>query len=119
MKMSICLAVVMMWSGFARAETDASKMLGRVGKSVFQVLTADEGGTVFGAGTGFLVSHEGFAVTNFHVIQGAFSAKARVFTGRGQIDVPVELWAFDPDLDLALLKLPNDGVARASMVPRH
>ncbi|MDR0463218.1 MAG: serine protease [Pseudomonadales bacterium] len=53
-------------------------------------------------GTAFMIS-PGFAITNFHVILDVEDP----FVNNYDQPYSVQLWAFDSDLDLALLKLPR------------
>lgn len=77
--------------------------------AVFQVRTdADERG-VYATGTGFFINDEGFAVTNFHVVQGATGAKVIIDANTEPADV--ELWCVDPTMDLALLKVATTPAA--------
>ena len=63
---------------------------------------ADEG-TPSGNASGFFISADGLAVTNYHSIDGAISATATLSTGEV---FPVEsvVW-YDPDMDLAVLRI--------------
>jgi S1-C subfamily serine protease len=54
-------------------------------------------------GSGFLISSDGVAVTNFHVIDGAFRAEAQL--GDGRLYQVTAVRAFDRDLDVAVLQL--------------
>ncbi len=72
-------------------------------KAVFQLNVKDASKSIFAHGTGFVVSKDGYAVTNYHVVQGATGGVA-VFEGSNS-DVPVELWAAEPAYDLAIVKL--------------
>jgi serine protease Do len=67
--------------------------------------------TPSGKGSGFILNDEGYAVTNFHVIEGETRISAIFYqntpTGlvRRRID-NVEIVALNPFVDLALIKLP-------------
>jgi S1-C subfamily serine protease len=78
--------------------------------AVVPLLIEDAAGNVRGRGTAFLVSADGFLLTNHHVTKGAHAASVllgRDDDGDGE-RVPVELWAIRADLDLALLRLAPD-----------
>ncbi|MGE3303794.1 MAG: S1C family serine protease [Hyphomonadaceae bacterium] len=60
-----------------------------------------------GAGSGVIVAHDGYALTNNHVIQGAERVDAVLHDG---LVVAAEVVGADPDTDLALLRL--HGAAR-------
>lgn len=70
-------------------------------------LEVPEGGNWLGCGSGFVVTSDGYVVTNHHVIEeGPGWADVRSSSGSlGRASVV----ASDPELDLALLKLPDDG----------
>ena len=55
-----------------------------------------------GAGSGVIVSGDGYALTNNHVIKGAARVEAMLHDGEV---VPAEIVGADPDTDLALLRL--------------
>jgi S1-C subfamily serine protease len=58
-----------------------------------------------GEGSGFLVSPEGLALTNAHVVAGAVEVHARMYDGTR---VPVQVLGVDADTDIALIALPSD-----------
>ncbi|KAK9801377.1 hypothetical protein WJX73_003060 [Symbiochloris irregularis] len=55
-----------------------------------------------GSGSGFLWDSEGHVVTNYHVVQGARSAKITLFNNQ---TFDAELKGSEPDKDLAVLKI--------------
>ena len=70
-------------------------------------LEVPEGGDWIGCGSGFIVTSDGYVVTNHHVISEgpgwADVRNASGFIGRASVV------ASDPELDIALLKLLDDG----------
>ena len=56
-----------------------------------------------GQGTGFLISRDGFALTNHHVIENASVIKVRV--GEERQEYEAEVVGSDPSTDVALIKL--------------
>jgi len=61
------------------------------------------------SGSGFVVSDEGYIVTNAHVVEGANDVRIRfgaVGTGEGAIDAKVV--GADPSTDIAVLKIDKD-----------
>jgi len=60
-----------------------------------------------GGGSGFLVSEDGYIVTNRHVVDDE-SAEYTVFTNDGT-QYPATVVARDPSLDLAIIKIKGDG----------
>lgn len=61
-----------------------------------------------GAGTGFIVTNDGFIVTNKHVV-GDQAAEYTVFTNDGQ-SFPAKVIAKDPLNDLAVIKIEGKGL---------
>ncbi|MBU2992874.1 Do family serine endopeptidase [Octadecabacter sp. B2R22] len=61
-------------------------------------------------GSGFVISADGFIVTNNHVIEGADSIEIEFFPGDGQPSelLPAELIGTDPNTDIAVLKVEHD-----------
>ncbi|MEM9970072.1 MAG: trypsin-like peptidase domain-containing protein, partial [Pseudomonadota bacterium] len=56
-------------------------------------------------GSGFVISEDGFIVTNNHVIQGADEITIEFFEG---FELDAEVVGTDPNTDLALLKVESD-----------
>ncbi|CUH76164.1 DegQ family serine endoprotease [Tropicibacter naphthalenivorans] len=57
-------------------------------------------------GSGFVISEDGFIVTNNHVIEGADEIQIEFFEG---FELPATLVGTDPNTDIALLKVEADG----------
>ncbi|MGR3501462.1 Do family serine endopeptidase [Pseudaestuariivita sp.] len=57
-------------------------------------------------GSGFVISEDGFVVTNNHVIENADEILIEFFNGS---ELPAELVGTDPNTDIALLKVEADG----------
>lgn len=60
-----------------------------------------------GSGSGFIISSDGFIVTNHHVIDGA--EKIRVTLSNGQV-LTAELKGSDPSTDIAVIKVYSDNL---------
>ncbi len=58
-------------------------------------------------GSGFVISEDGFIVTNNHVIEGADEILIEFFPGGGE-RLPAEVIGTDPNTDIALLKVDAD-----------
>ncbi|MDJ0820596.1 MAG: Do family serine endopeptidase, partial [Paracoccaceae bacterium] len=56
-------------------------------------------------GSGFVISEDGFIVTNNHVIDGADEVLIEFFSGE---ELPAEIIGKDPNTDIALLKVESD-----------
>jgi len=61
-------------------------------------------------GSGFVISADGYIVTNNHVIEGADAIEIEFFPGDGQPPelLPAELIGTDPNTDIAVLKVNYD-----------
>ncbi|MHC4250998.1 MAG: S1C family serine protease [Planctomycetota bacterium] len=64
--------------------------------------------TDLGLGSGFILSPQGWAITNYHVIEGSteISVDVKGVDGKGVTVEGVGVVAVDPTVDLALLQLP-------------
>lgn len=60
-------------------------------------------------GSGFVISEDGYIVTNNHVIEGADEILIEFFPG-GEAGVPAELIGTDPNTDIAVLKVDLEGL---------
>ena len=60
-------------------------------------------------GSGFVISADGYIVTNNHVIEGADEILIEFFPG-GEPGVPAELIGTDPNTDIAVLKVDLEGL---------
>lgn len=60
-------------------------------------------------GSGFVISADGYIVTNNHVIEGADEILIEFFPG-GEPGVPAELIGTDPNTDIAVLKVDLDNL---------
>jgi serine protease Do len=56
-------------------------------------------------GSGFVISEDGFIVTNNHVIEGADEILIEFFSG---VELPAEVIGTDPNTDIAVLKVQTD-----------
>ena len=63
-----------------------------------------------GAGSGVIVSEDGYIVTNDHVIDGATSITVRLVDGR---EFPASLIGTDPKTDIAVIKISATGLSPA------
>jgi len=71
----------------------------------------DRGGEQMGAGSGVIVTPDGYIMTNNHVVQGAGRIEVRTSDG---IALPARLVGADPATDLAVLRAGTSGLPYAS-----
>ena len=94
-------------------EEDVAGVASKVGPSVVSIVTRGEARSAFGvsalqgAGTGVIVSKDGYILTNKHVVQG--SQAVSVVTNDGATYRNVKVVGADPLNDIAFLKI--DGVS--------
>ena len=98
--------------GQSVADTNITKAIAAVSPSVVSILTETSSRSFFGqqstssgAGTGFILSNDGYVVTNKHVINGA--SKVTVVRSDGTKYENVPIVDTDPNNDIAFLKIPN------------
>lgn len=63
--------------------------------------------TMQGSGSGFIISTDGFLVTNHHVIEDAVAIRVSLSDGR---EIAAELKGADSSTDIAVLKIDADGL---------
>ena len=65
------------------------------------------------AGTGFLISEDGYLLTNYHVVRGALELRIRLWDGR---ECKARLVSYESQTsDLALLKIEETGLQSAAL----
>lgn len=75
--------------------------------SVGEVLTYDASGNMLGLGSCFVMESDGVVVTNYHVIQGAYSATVTLDGNVYQVQLVL---GYDAGYDLAVLQLNATGL---------
>ena len=79
---------------------------------VGEIVTYDKKGSEYALGTGFVISSDGKIVTNYHVIEGAYSATICI---DGTTHNIVSVLAYDATIDLAVLKINANNLAVAKV----
>lgn len=79
-----------------------SSIVKQQGHAVVLIIAYDESGNPIKFGSGFFVDPEGILITNYHVIEGAYSAIVRLIDGRTLNKI--SLIGFDSEWDIAVLK---------------
>ena len=85
----------------------AEELFAQCSPAVFYIEVADAAGQVFASGSGFFLEADGVAVTNYHVIEGAASAKIR--TQSGEVHGVSGVWACSKEEDWAILQIDGSG----------
>jgi serine protease Do len=73
------------------------------------LITAKDGSSTIGRGSGFLVSEDGVLVTNRHVVEGATSLQVQLASG--EIFDRVLFVSEDERRDLIVLRIPGSGLS--------
>lgn len=88
-------------------ELSAEEIYARCTAAVFFMEVYDSQGSAIKTGSGFFVSADGVAVTNYHVISGADSASIQLIDGRV---FPVSgVYAWNANEDWAVLQIEGEG----------
>lgn len=85
----------------------ASEIFAKCSPAVFYIELYDKNGTAIQSGSGFFISSSGLAVTNYHVIDGAASAKIR--TSNGTMYNVLGVCSYSEENDLAILQISGSG----------
>lgn len=90
--------------GFLQSlSNEVAAVVERVGPAVLHVRTLDARNGRLGSGSGVIVTPDGYALTNHHVVKGAAAIEASLEDAR---TVVADVIGSDPATDLAVLRIP-------------
>ncbi len=89
-----------------KTKLSATEINNQALKYVGEITIFNKDGKEIGLGTGFIYSEDGKIITNYHVIDGACSAKFSI--GDQSYDI-LGVLAYDKKIDLAVLKIDGTG----------
>ena len=92
---------------FSLLELAASEVYEKAINSVGEILTYDKNGNGVALGTGFVYSADGKIITNYHVIEDAYSATITINGAKYTIQ---SVLAYDENIDLVVLKINATGL---------
>jgi len=101
---------------FAMTELSASEVFELSKNSVGEIITYNKSGAELALGTGFVYSTDGKIVTNYHVIEDAYSAKITI---NGITYTIHSVLAYDKTIDLAVLKINAAGLIALDICTRE
>jgi len=96
--------------GYTQIKTSltASEISEKVAPAVFLMVVSDEGATEVASASGFFISSDGVAVTNYHVIKD--TAIGLIKTIDGDIFNVTNIIAYDSELDVAIIKVDKTSI---------
>lgn len=97
---------------YSLTECTATDIYNQSVKYVGEIVTYDRRGSEYALATGFAISSDGKIVTNYHVIEGAYSAVITIEDKEYRV---TSVLAYDADIDLAVLKINASGLTAATV----
>ena len=91
----------------------SSQIFNKVSPSVVYIETYDFNEKPLASGSGFSLDSTGKIATNFHVIEGANSAKVK--TANGKLYNVEKILSYDKNQDLAILKIDGSGLTPVTL----
>ena len=98
--------------GRSRRAGDLASIIAKVEPAVVAITTADTSGSDAGAGTGFVITADGYIVTNNHVAEGAAGSGSRSRTATRRSP---GWWGGKTATDLAVLKVDGTNLASVEL----
>ncbi len=90
------------------AELNSEQIYAKCSPAVFYIEVADKNGVPFASGSGFFLRSDGIAVTNYHVIEDAYSAAITLSTTKEQYKV-AGVYDYSKEEDWAVIKIEGSG----------
>lgn len=91
----------------------AQEIFKKCSPGIFHISVYNSDGSQLGSGSGFFISHDGVLVTNFHVIENAYSASIKLHDGTiAKVD---EILGYSIQKDIAVLKADISGVTALTL----
>lgn len=92
----------------------AEEIYAQCSPAVFYIEVYDASGKAFASGSGFFLTSDGVAVTNYHVIDGACTAKATVSDTGAVYDI-TGVWDCSKESDWAVIQVDGSGFSSLSI----
>ena len=105
-----CSAYIM--DSYELEKLTATEINNQALKYVGEITTYDKQGYALALGTGFVYSSDGKIITNYHVIEGAYSAEIII---NGTTYTIQKVLAYDETIDLAVLKINAHNIPCATI----
>ncbi len=94
-------------------QLEASEISSIVSPAVFYIEVKNSSNVTYASGSGFILDKSGIVATNYHVIDGAYSATIKLVDGR---IFPVEkVLAYDKNRDIAVLKISGSNLPQVKL----
>ena len=107
-------AIIRSGAGTDDPALSAEQVFAKCSPAVFYIEVYNAEGRAVSSGSGFFVDGNGTAVTNYHVIDDAVSAKITVSDTQKTYDI-AGVYAYDEDEDWALIKIDGSGFSYLSV----
>lgn len=92
---------------------EVARLVERVRPAVLHVQTLRSGRRALGGGSAVLVTHDGFALTNSHVLRGADAVEVALADGD---NIVADIVGDDPITDVAVLRVPVRGESAVAIL---
>ena len=86
----------------------AEQVFDIIAPGVAEIIVYDKNNEAFALGSGFFIDGDGTLVTNYHVMEGAYSATATLLSDSSVAYDIISVTDYDEDLDLAIVKVDID-----------